>query len=76
MPSNLCLDSDSMPNDFHFLKDTDLNFDPQYDFPAPIYRLFISLGDLGIPWVTHTFHSSSIYPKRQVLMRALNQGFL
>ena len=35
MPSNLCLDSDSMPNDFQFLEDTDLNFDPQYGFSYP-----------------------------------------
>ena len=44
MPSNLCLDSDSMPNDFHFLEETDLNFDPQYDFSSPNLPSFDILG--------------------------------
>ena len=74
MPSNLCLDSDSMPNDFQFLEDTDLNFDPQYDFPClklPSYAVF---GRSGVPWVSHTFHPSSTHLKRPIADLRIKSG--
>lgn len=35
IPSNLWPESDNIPTDFQFLADTELNFDPQYEFPHP-----------------------------------------
>lgn len=35
IPSSLWPESDNIPTDFQFLADTELNFDPQYEFPHP-----------------------------------------